>query len=242
MLHPTTSKIRKWLVILLIKGILCTHCTQTYIEMNKDKLYPTGQKATKDSTSPETVSSAPAGTVNLQEWVERLKQSTEDEDIGGFKATLQEAKSKDIAKEVVNAVLDEDYGETLLMFASSVGYVEVMQLLLDAGAEVNAVARGALSEKGTALHYAVYEGHTDAIKLLVERGAAMNAAAAGNWTALLLAVQEGHYEVVDYLLSKGADMTVKEEEGDGVWELVEEIPDTQQKKAMKDLLSHYEKA
>ncbi|MCG8339693.1 MAG: hypothetical protein MI674_00240 [Cytophagales bacterium] len=53
-------------IIFLITGILCTHCTQKYIKMDKDNLHPTGQNATKGDNPPETASSTPAGTTDLE--------------------------------------------------------------------------------------------------------------------------------------------------------------------------------
>jgi ankyrin repeat protein len=47
------------------------------------------------------------------------------------------------------------------------GRVEVMTMLLDAGADINAVDK----DQSTACHFAIWGNHFDAFKLLVERGA-----------------------------------------------------------------------
>jgi ankyrin repeat protein len=55
----------------------------------------------------------------------------------------------------------------LLHRAAQLGRVEIMSVLLDAGADINAVDRF----QQFACHFAIFENHFDALKLLVERGA-----------------------------------------------------------------------
>jgi ankyrin repeat protein len=54
-----------------------------------------------------------------------------------------------------------------LIHAAGLGRVEIMTMLLDAGADINAVGE----YHRTACHVAVFKSHFDALKLLVERGA-----------------------------------------------------------------------
>jgi len=63
-------------------------------------------------------------------------------------------------------------GETTLMTAVRTGKVDAVRLLLDRGADVNAVeeVRGQ-----TALMWAVLENHPDTVRLLIQRGADINA-------------------------------------------------------------------
>src|SRR5207244_2846289 len=64
-------------------------------------------------------------------------------------------------------------GETALMMASRTGNLAAMKLLLDRGAQVNAIEtlRGT-----TAVMWAADQGHADAVKLLAEHGADLKAA------------------------------------------------------------------
>ena len=63
------------------------------------------------------------------------------------------------------------YGKTPLMAASEEGHDEVVRVLLDAGADVNASEENG---KG-ALYYASDEGHTSTAQLLLDRGADVSA-------------------------------------------------------------------
>ena len=56
---------------------------------------------------------------------------------------------------------------TLLAAAALMGHTEIVTLLLEHGADVNARSR----DDGTALHAAAFLGHTETVKLLLEKGA-----------------------------------------------------------------------
>lgn len=72
---------------------------------------------------------------------------------------------------------------------------------LDAGADINGVAKG----DGTALMMAVRGGRMDNIEFLISRGADVNIPARGDGTALIIAVRRGDSNLVRYLLDAGAD-------------------------------------
>ena len=58
-------------------------------------------------------------------------------------------------------------GYTALMAASEYGHTEIVKLLIEGGADINAQDE----DSYTALRYAVREGHTEIVKLLYEAGA-----------------------------------------------------------------------
>ena len=118
--------------------------------------------------------------------------------------------------------------------AASRGHLNIMQLLLEQGADKNkanndgmtplliAAKKGhmmivqALLEQGvdkekadssgwTALFYAACTGHFPIVQYLVEQGADMEKATNGGFTPLIIASLRGHLEVVRYLLEQGAD-------------------------------------
>ena len=62
---------------------------------------------------------------------------------------------------------DPQSGNTLLAVAALMGHTEIVTLLLEHGADVNARNR----DDGTALHAAAFLGRTETVKLLLEKGA-----------------------------------------------------------------------
>ena len=63
--------------------------------------------------------------------------------------------------------MDPRSGSTLLATAALMGHTEVVALLLEHGADVNAKSR----DGGTALHAAAFLGRAETVKLLLKKGA-----------------------------------------------------------------------
>ena len=98
---------------------------------------------------------------------------------------------------------DDDY--TLLLFAVECGHDQIVQLLLNQGADIN--AQGGFS--GTTLQTALTEGHVKMIQMLLDRGADINAQGGHYGNALQAALRNGYDEVVQMLLDKGADVNAQ---------------------------------
>jgi ankyrin repeat protein len=100
---------------------------------------------------------------------------------------------------------------TALHAAVDGGNKEIVALLLQKGADVNATAFG----KDTPLHVAL--GRTNSnlalVQLLLNNGANVNAVRETGGTPLMQAVVVGNVEAIGLLLSKGADVNAKEIEG-----------------------------
>jgi ankyrin repeat protein len=95
-----------------------------------------------------------------------------------------------------------------LLNAAGNGDIEIMQMLLDHGANVNAHPYGTYttlpqqreSESwGSALHCAIGKGHTEAVRFLLEKGAAQEYKNKLDMTALDLAKKLGNDEIVRLL-------------------------------------------
>jgi ankyrin repeat protein len=92
----------------------------------------------------------------------------------------------------------DGYGRSVLARAASTGSVEGIELLLEAGADINDKAVEVLP----ALHVAARLGHSGVVELLIARGADIEIKNNGS-TALHLAAQQGHTQVVSILLDSG---------------------------------------
>ncbi len=90
-----------------------------------------------------------------------------------------------------------------LLTAAWYGRLEMVKLLLDAGADINATTgRG----EGNALMTAARRGNLQLVEYLLSRGANINAAVPGAGNALLQASHGGHEDVVRYLIARGANV------------------------------------
>jgi uncharacterized protein len=103
-------------------------------------------------------------------------------------------------------------GFTALQLASFFGHVEPARLLLDAGADVNAVSRNQMQVQP--LHSALAGRHHALCELLLERGAQVNTAQQDGFTPLHEAAQHGDRRLVDMLLARGADRLATKTDGE----------------------------
>lgn len=97
-----------------------------------------------------------------------------------------------------------------LMEASQEGHVELVKYLLAVGADVNA----ATSLGDTALMYACEGGHTEVADTLITHGANTDHEAEGGCTPLMKACRSGHLATVEFLISRGADVNKITTNGD----------------------------
>ena len=92
-------------------------------------------------------------------------------------------------------------GATALWCASTGNYVEIVKMLLEAGADVNKPT----TTGSTPLRGAAFNGHCDVMEVLITKGADLNYANVVGQSPLLIAVMRGHLKATELLLDKGAD-------------------------------------
>ncbi|KAF5401982.1 Ankyrin repeat domain-containing protein 17 [Paragonimus heterotremus] len=91
---------------------------------------------------------------------------------------------------------------TPLMEAASVGYTDIVRLLLEYGAAVDQES----STRNTALHYAATAGHLDCVRLLLQYNAPMEVQNETGHTPLMEATSNGHIDVARCLIEHGCDI------------------------------------
>jgi ankyrin repeat protein len=112
---------------------------------------------------------------------------------------------------------DEARGQTALMWAAAEGHAEVVQALVDAGADV----RARVPSGFTPLLFAVREGRLDVVRVLLKSGVDVNETIVdggrkryggplprAGTSPLLLAVTNAHFELAAALLDAGANPNV----------------------------------
>lgn len=103
-------------------------------------------------------------------------------------------------------------GFTPLQLASFFGRPDAAAVLLDRGAETNAVAKNPM--RVTALHSAAAAREREIVSLLLANGADPNARQEGGYTALHAAAQHGDRDLADLLLARGADPSRRKDDGE----------------------------
>ncbi len=96
---------------------------------------------------------------------------------------------------------------TWMSSAASTGQLSLLELLVAAGADVNAPESvGVASSPEGVIHTAAAEGHFEVVRWLLDHGAAINHTVGGRVRCFAMgsAVGSGHLEVVKLLVERGA--------------------------------------
>ena len=96
-------------------------------------------------------------------------------------------------------------GLTPLHHAARLGHIEIIDILVSKGADVNILS----SNRETPLHSAALTGKRDAAAWLIEKGASVDVGNKAGYTPLILAVMRGHGDFAGLLLENGADPNLK---------------------------------
>ena len=99
---------------------------------------------------------------------------------------------------------------TPLIMAAQNGHTEIVEVLINAGADLDAVR----AENGvTALFLAAQAGRVLVVEALISAGADVNKPSDTKLTPLMVASENGHSAIVETLLLAGADPTLETEAG-----------------------------
>jgi ankyrin repeat protein len=103
----------------------------------------------------------------------------------------------------------DDHSATPLLWAANKGHKDVVQVLLDYKADVNATD----GDGHSALHYAVFNDHLDVAVLLLANKADVKAKTSVGETPLHVAAGSGHKDMAELLLTNKADVAAKSNTG-----------------------------
>ncbi len=101
-------------------------------------------------------------------------------------------------------------GVSLLAEAVRNGHEEIMNMLIDYGADVNETSA---DNGNTPLLDAATKGSEDMLSTLIAAGADLNVQSKNGQTALILSVGQGSYSMTEKLLKAGADPTISDKLG-----------------------------
>ncbi len=102
-------------------------------------------------------------------------------------------------------------GFSALHLAAFFGHRDIAVLLLEGGADVDAVARNPLRVQ--AIHSAAAGGHTDVVRVLLDYAADPNARQEGGFAPIHAAAQHGNEELYALLVERGADEGAATDDG-----------------------------
>ncbi len=122
-----------------------------------------------------------------------------------------------------------------LMYATSFGMTELVELLVKYKANINTVTK---IEKITPLILAAMQGKKDIVKILLENGADIDAQRKDGATALQLALEANQPSIANYLLSRGANPNLARTDTDACTPLMVAIYKRNFELA-KDLINKY---
>ncbi|MDR3578107.1 MAG: ankyrin repeat domain-containing protein [Anaerolineaceae bacterium] len=98
-----------------------------------------------------------------------------------------------------------------LVIAAYKGYTEIVEKLLEAGADITAVDPGM---KATALHAAAYAGRTEAARVLIQYKIDIDKQGPFNgYTALHDAIWQNNIETARVIIDAGANLDLKSKDG-----------------------------
>jgi uncharacterized protein len=114
----------------------------------------------------------------------------------------------------------------------NLNHADVVEVLLDNGADINAVSKNNFT--ATPLQSALAMGWTDAARVLIARNANVNCRGDEGFTPLHEAAGNGQIEMAKLLLDHGADLNAKEDHGKTPLTIALEYKQTEMAKFLRD--------
>lgn len=126
-------------------------------------------------------------------------------------------------------------GDNALILAAEHGSVVPIRLLIDAGADVNAINRF----REAPLMLVARLGLDSSAGFLLDKGANIDSSCNSQFTALMCAAEKGHTQCVKLLIERGADVQLKNEDGKTAFDLAHDEGHTECTKVLLEkLLEH----
>lgn len=119
-------------------------------------------------------------------------------------------KTKKLLSQGANANARDEKGATALMLAASKGRDNIVQILLQAGSDVQAKDK---TLGAPVLYWAAESCNASILRTLIDAGADVNGRAGNGATALTVAAGMCSTEILDVLIQAGADPLLKDEIG-----------------------------
>jgi ankyrin repeat protein len=141
--------------------------------------------------------------------------STEQQITDVFKAAQEGDAARlreSLSSEPSLANTENNDGLTPLGFAAHFGQKDAVRVLLEYGADVNAISHSKLSfiPSNTALHAAIAGNKSiEVVEILIKNGADVNAIDSNEHTPLQAVAFEGNTEIARLLIKEGADLSRK---------------------------------
>ena len=126
----------------------------------------------------------------------------------------------------------EEDGRTCLINAARNGHLDICRLLIDKGAQVNAIDSGGC----TPLHLAAWKGHIEILRPLCDRGADIEARNQDGSRPLHYAVKYGHFPIMKELIEvRNAGINARDDDG---WTALREARHSNKAYIVSYLFSH----
>jgi hypothetical protein len=142
----------------------------------------------------------------MDDWLECLK---ENDKLSLLRAAVQSDRLATVQWLLKNGAINNGFENIILPLAVRNSKLEMVELLVNHGADIDATADIPITKGYNALLMAANHGLVHKVRFLLDRGADMSTTDPSGRTALHLAANNNHVEVVRILLDRGASHVAK---------------------------------